>query len=58
MRIDTEINRLYINAYLKSSRRVEKVNNQGNGQQQKQKNTKLRPESDTEADSHKVDIIC
>lgn len=37
---------------------MEKVNNQGNGQQQKQKNTKLRPEADTEADSHKIDIMC
>ena len=41
MRLETTLNRLYINAYLTASRRVEKVNNQANGQQEKQKNTKV-----------------
>lgn len=58
MRLETALNRLYINAYLTASRRVEKVNNQGNGQQEKQKNIKPRSKADTEDNSHKVDIMC
>ena len=61
MRLETTLNHLYVNAYLTKSRRVEKVVNRVNGQQEKrrcwQKNTKQQ-EVDTKTSERTLDIKC
>ena len=61
MRLETTLSQLYVNAYLTKPRRVEKVINRVNSQQERPPRWQKRTNplvKDTEANAQKLDIKC